>query len=218
MPFGSIVSFMESHDEERMGYKQLAYAPESVKNDIAVRMKRLALNAAFFLLVPGPKMIWQFGEVGYDFSINQNSDEKFHDSDPGGYRTANKPIRWDYYSSAYPDRMALYDTYSGLLRFRKENATFFDEGCWVRLYADTDEGSVEWPGRYLYVKDSASERWFAVVGNFGLEAADIYVGGPGDGITVSRWYDSMNRSVSYDGNNVFKIYMQPGEFRILTSW
>lgn len=219
MPFGSIVSFMESHDEERMGYKQLAYAPESVKKDIAVRMKRLGLNAAFFLLVPGPKMIWQFGELGYDFSINQNEEEKFHESDPGGYRTANKPIRWDYFDeSENPERVALYNTYSSLLDFRFSNPTFFDMGAWVRLYADTDEGNVEWPGRYLYVKDSVSDRWFAVVGNFGLEAADIYVGGPGDGITVSRWYDSMNRSVSYDGNTVFKIYMQPGEFRILTSW
>lgn len=219
MPFGSIVSFMESHDEERMGYKQLAYGHESIKEDKAMRMRRLGLNAAFFLLVPGPKMIWQFGEVGYDFSINQNSEGKFHDTDPGGYRTDNKPIRWDYFDAEEnPERVDLYNTYSSLLEFRFSHPTFFDMGAWVRLYADTDEGSTEWPGRYLYVKDNESDRWFALVGNFGVEPADIYVGGPGEGITVSRWYDYSNRSLSYDGNSLFKIYMQPGEFRILTSW
>ena len=219
MPFGSLVSFMESHDEERMAYKQIAYAPESVKNNEELRMRRLGLNAAFCLLVPGPKMIWQFGEVGYDFSINQNEEGKFHESDPSGYRTANKPIRWDYFSEEYPHRMALYNTYSELLKFRREHGNFFDEGCWVRLYADTDDGDKEWPGRYLYVKDSKNDNWFALVGNFGLEAADIYVGGPGDvEKKVARWYEYKDKSKSYDGNNVFSLYLQPGEFRILTSW
>ena len=219
MPFGSLVSFMESHDEERMAYKQIAYAPESVKNNEELRMRRLGLNAAFCLLVPGPKMIWQFGEVGYDFSINQNEDGKFHESDAGGYRTANKPIRWDYFSEEHPHRMALYNTYSEILKFRRDHGNFFDEGCWVRLYADTDEGDKEWPGRYLYVKDSKNDNWFALVGNFGLEATNIYVGGPGDvEKKVERWYEYKDKSKSYDGNNVFSIYLQPGEFRILTSW
>ncbi|KAA6301353.1 MAG: hypothetical protein EZS26_002550, partial [Candidatus Ordinivivax streblomastigis] len=35
-------------------------------------MKQLAVNTAFFLTVPGPKMIWQFGELGYDISIEQD--------------------------------------------------------------------------------------------------------------------------------------------------
>ena len=89
----------------------------------------------------------------------------------------------------------------------------------MRLYADTDEGDKEWPGRYLYVKDSKNDNWFALVGNFGLEATNIYVGGPGDvEKKVERWYEYKDKSKSYDGNNVFSIYLQPGEFRILTSW
>lgn len=217
MPFGSIVSFMESHDEERMAYKQKAYAHASIKDNMDARMKRLGLNAAFCLLIPGPKMIWQFGELGYDFSINSNGEGKLVDGED--HRTDVKPIRWDYYDAAEnPERVELYNTYSRILDFRFSHPTFFDAGAWVRLYADTDEGNVEWPGRYLYVKDKDSDRWFAVVGNFGVDAADIYVGGPGDGVTVSRWYNHYNRSESYDGTSMFKIWMQPGEFRILTSW
>ena len=217
MPFGSIVSFMESHDEERMGYKQLAYGHESIKDDIAARMKRLGLNAAFTLLVPGPKMIWQFGELGYDYSINSNGDGEIKEGED--HRTDIKPICWEYFDEAQnPERVALYNTYSMLLDFRAANPTFFDEGAWVRLYADTEEGGAEWPGRYLYVKDKNSDRWFALVGNFGVEAADIYVGGPGEGASVSRWYNSQNKSEQYDGTSMFKINMAPGEFRLLTSW
>lgn len=217
MPFGSIVSFMESHDEERVAYKQLAYGDASFKEDIGMRMKRLGLNAAFFLLVPGPKMIWQFGELGYDFSINSNGEGEIVSGED--HRTDVKPIRWDYFDAEQnPERVELYNTYSRLLEFRWNNPTFFDAGAWVRFYADTDEGSVEWPGRYLYVKDKDSDRWFAVVGNFGVEKADIYVGGPGEDITVSKWYNHFNRSESYNGNSMFSITMEPGEFRILTSW
>ena len=30
----------------------------------------MELAACFNLPLPGPKMIWQFGELGYDYSIN----------------------------------------------------------------------------------------------------------------------------------------------------
>ena len=57
MPFGSLVSFMESHDEERISFKAKEYAPENVKEDLGARMRRSGICAAFSLLVPGPKMI-----------------------------------------------------------------------------------------------------------------------------------------------------------------
>lgn len=52
MPFGSLVGFMESHDEERTAYKQTAYGNGNLKTDLAARMQREELNAAFFLTVP----------------------------------------------------------------------------------------------------------------------------------------------------------------------
>ncbi len=30
----------------------------------------MELAGAFFFTIPGPKMMWQFGELGYDFSID----------------------------------------------------------------------------------------------------------------------------------------------------
>ena len=113
MPFGAYVGFMESHDEERTAYKALKEGVSGISGDsnLAARMKREALNAAFFLTVPGPKMLWQFEELGYDISIEQNG------------RPGKKPVHWDYLENA--DRMALHDTYASLMKFRKENPRFF---------------------------------------------------------------------------------------------
>lgn len=66
------IGFMESHDEERAAYKQTQWGDEALKTDLTTRMRQLEVNASFFFTVPGPKMIWQFGEMGYDVSIEEN--------------------------------------------------------------------------------------------------------------------------------------------------
>ena len=69
------------------------------------RIRQLAANAAFFFTVPGPKMIWQFGELGYDFSINSNETGTAVSEE---YRTSRKPIRWDYYENATRKELLRY--------------------------------------------------------------------------------------------------------------
>ena len=51
------VGYMESHDEERVAYKQKTYGNYDFKTNLATRMDQLEVNAAFFLTVPGPKMV-----------------------------------------------------------------------------------------------------------------------------------------------------------------
>jgi 1,4-alpha-glucan branching enzyme len=67
------VGYMESHDEERMAYSSITYGNSAGSyntKDSTTAYKRSALCAALFMPLPGPKMIWQFGELGYDYSIN----------------------------------------------------------------------------------------------------------------------------------------------------
>lgn len=115
MPYGSLVGYMESHDEERTAYKALKWGAGEVASDLAVRMRRLSLNAAFSLLVPGPKMIWQFGELGYDISIEENG------------RTGAKPLHWEYADDSA--RAALHDTYRALIRWRLAHPEFYNESA-----------------------------------------------------------------------------------------
>jgi hypothetical protein len=57
-------------------------------------------------------MIWQFGETGYDYSINTCENGTINND----CRTNPKPVKWDYYSNA--NRKSLYDVYSTMLRLK----------------------------------------------------------------------------------------------------
>ena len=70
-----LVGYMESHDEERLMFRNLAYGNSGGSYNIKslnTALERMELAGAFFFTIPGPKMIWQFGELGYDFSIDEN--------------------------------------------------------------------------------------------------------------------------------------------------
>ena len=66
------VSYAESHDEERMQYKCKAYGNGDLKTNEAARLGRVAENVAFNVLLNGAHMLWQFEEIGYDYSIDYN--------------------------------------------------------------------------------------------------------------------------------------------------
>ena len=117
----------------------------AAESAFTVAMRRAGASAAFFLTVPGPKMIWQFGEIGYDYSIDYND------------RTGEKPVVTDQYM-AVPERKALYDTYAALLKFRKDNPRFFDKDA---NFTWTPSGAVK---KITCTVDGKS---FHVVGNFG---------------------------------------------------
>jgi glycosidase len=111
-----LMGYMESHDEERTMYRNITFGNASggydVKN-LNTALAREEAAAAVFLTVPGPKMIWQFQERGYDVSI-----------DFGGSNLANKPPRWEYMLN--PNRRKLYDTYKSILDLRKNNPAIFN--------------------------------------------------------------------------------------------
>lgn len=66
------VSYCESHDEERMQYKAKTYGNGDLQTNEEARLGRVAENVAFNVLLNGSHMIWQFEEIGYDISIDQN--------------------------------------------------------------------------------------------------------------------------------------------------
>lgn len=149
------VGFMESHDEERMAYKQSQWGDGVLKTDLNARMEQLALNTTFFLTVPGPKMVWQFGEMGYDISINENG------------RTGRKPLHWEYLDNA--DRKELHDVYAALMKLRNEAPELFSSSAaltWKVGLSDWDNG------RSLLVESVAGKK-LVVVGNFTHAAKEI---------------------------------------------
>jgi hypothetical protein len=116
------VTFMESHDEERMAYKQDKYGHASLKGILATSMENLAMNAVCFLGMPGPKMIWQMGELGYNYNKWCKPDGTDM-TGTGEYETSRKPVKWDYLD--VPERKALYDVYCKMNDLRLDNPDLF---------------------------------------------------------------------------------------------
>jgi 1,4-alpha-glucan branching enzyme len=94
-----VIGYMESHDEERVAWD----LKNSSGQNLAQQMQRLKLNAALFFMVPGPKMIWQFGEFGYDEELNND-------------RLGIKPTRWEYLDD--PERNKLFQVYQSLIKLK----------------------------------------------------------------------------------------------------
>ncbi len=138
-----------------------------------VAMRRAGASAAFFLTVPGPKMIWQFGEIGYDYSIEHNG------------RTGEKPVVTAEYM-ADPERKALYDTYAMLLKFRRENPRFFDR-----------DAKFEWnpKGAVKTITCTVDGKTFHVVGNFGKTNAKVT-------LPSGQWKDRTNDNTSFTSGSV----------------
>lgn len=206
MAFGGYVDYMESHDEERTGYKQRMWGSGTLSSNLKDRMNQLASNAAFFFTVAGPKMIWQFEELGYDYSINSKSDGSDGTDDN---RTDPKPVKWDYYDNI--SRKGLYQTYSKLLSLRTVAPTLF-EGTVTRNWkvSPTDWSN----GRTLTLK-SLDGKGLVVVGNFTDKAIDCTATFPSTG----TWYNYMNESVTLSVTTSQQIIsIPPHEFRLYTNF
>jgi hypothetical protein len=67
------VTYAESHDEERMQYKAKTFGNGAIKTNEATRLARVPASVIMNVLLNGPHMLWQFEEIGYDFSINCNA-------------------------------------------------------------------------------------------------------------------------------------------------
>jgi pullulanase/glycogen debranching enzyme len=109
-----LVTYMESHDEERLMYKNITFGSSSNPNhntkDEYIALGRMQTAAVIFFSQPGPRMIWQFGELGYDISIDVPC------------RVCNKPILWNYFTEAR--RKQLYDVYAAMMHLRNTYSTF----------------------------------------------------------------------------------------------
>ncbi len=114
-PVGSTVSYAESHDEQRIAYDAETNGSSEVKDNVLTRYRRLGSMAAQMLLIPGPKMVWQFGEFGN----NQNTKDSNWNND-----TSPKLVDWDTWL-ADPNSTYLQATYSKIINLRMDNPELF---------------------------------------------------------------------------------------------
>ncbi|MCE1189410.1 MAG: T9SS type A sorting domain-containing protein [Ignavibacteria bacterium] len=187
----NLVGYMESHDEERLMYKNLTWGNSSGNynvKDLGTALDRMKAAGAFFFTIPGPKMLWQFGELGYDTSINSNG------------RVGNKPILWSYYNDS--KRIRLYKTFAELIKLKKNYPAF-----------NTDNFSYDLGNYTKRLVLSHSSMNVVIVGNFGVTASSI----AGNFQSTGTWYDYFTGTSYNVSNTGSQINLQPGEFHIYTS-
>ncbi len=144
--WGSTVSYAESHDEERMAYKQDKYGASGVKGNVEMSMRRLGSVAAQMLFAPGAHMIWQFQEFGADQTTKNTS---------GDNNTNPKKVIWSYLDD--PDRQGLMRDYQALCHLRSKNPDMFEQGVTTLITFGT------WTnGRYASLKKGDRAIYLAV--------------------------------------------------------
>jgi hypothetical protein len=186
-----VVGYMESHDEERLMYKMRTFGKTTQDystRDLGTALERMELAGAFFFTIPGPKLFWQFGELGYDISIDY------------GCRICNKPIRWDYYTEG--KRKKLYQVWSALIKLRTGQPAFSSADFTLNLTEEVkrieinhDDMDVRIIGNFDVTKQSADPSfsrtgwWFDFFGGDSIQVTDLHT----------------------------EIALDPGQFRIYTT-
>ncbi|MFQ6604442.1 MAG: alpha-amylase family glycosyl hydrolase [Fidelibacterota bacterium] len=191
----NLVTYMESHDEERLMFKNLEYGNASGAYDIQelpTALERMKLAGAFFFTLPGPKMIWEFGERGYDVSI-----------DAYGGRLSEKPPRWEYMND--PNRLRLFNTWKALLQLRRNYDIFRSANTNVDLWLNSSTGQKR-------IRLSHPTMNAIIVGNFGIVSHAI---GP-DFHHTGTWYDYFSGDSITVVATTDLVTLLPGEFHIYT--
>ena len=197
----NLVTYAESHDEERLMYKNLLYGASNGGyniQDLNTALKRQELAHCLLLPIPGPKMLWQFGELGYDYSINTCSDGVTIST---GCRTDAKPVRWDYITNQ--NRMHLYKVTAALNNLKKTQALF-----------STTNYNIDLGGFGKRIHLNGTTQNAVVVGNFQTTALTMVPGFQHTG----TWYDYFSGTAFEvtDLNNGF--YFEAGEYHIYTDY
>jgi 1,4-alpha-glucan branching enzyme len=194
-----VVGYMESHDEDRIGYELKTYGnalPAYNLRTLPVGMRRIEMLNNLLYTVPGPKMLWQFGEVGYDFPINYCEDGSVNNN----CRTGPKPIRWDYFSNPY--RRHLYDATAALLQLRKNYDVFETTDFQLNL----NSGQI----RSIFLNDD--ELNVAVFANVGTTATTVT--NPAFQ-HIGEWYEYYTGDTLFVGSGVPTTFqLAPGEYRL----
>ncbi|MCU0421830.1 MAG: alpha-amylase family glycosyl hydrolase [Bacteroidia bacterium] len=187
--FPNLVTYAESHDEERIMHTTLNFGNASggysTKN-LSNALKRVAAYHALLLPLKGPKMLWQGGELGYEVSINTNG------------RTGNKPFRWEYLSNS--ERVATLNQVGMLARLKQH----------VSFGSDNYTYDVAGTGKILKVNHDSMNTLIA--GNFDVVSLNLTPGFQKTG----WWYNYITGDSINVTNTGMTISLQPGAYVVYT--
>jgi len=124
-----LITYAESHDEERLMYKNLNFGNSSNSEhnvkEIEIALERMKSLGASLLLIPGPKMIWHFSEMGMENSI-YTCDDGTYGGDNCKLSTKPQP-QWDDNWNFLSKRIEIYDYWKKLIYLKINEPVFEGE-------------------------------------------------------------------------------------------
>lgn len=194
------ITYIESHDEERLVYKAKQFGNQnagySVKNH-ATSLDRAALASLFFFPLPGPKMMWQFQELGYDYPINYCPDGSINQN----CRTAPKPITWNYLQD--PNRIELFQIISAMNHLKKEYEVFQDGNMNILFPKESI--------KIIHLQKESHR--IAIMGNFGTTEGYTKQTFPAAG----TWYEFFSGDSLPITSQTIELRLEPGEYRLYSN-
>jgi hypothetical protein len=133
-------------------------------------------------------MFWQFGELGYDVSIDQNG------------RTGEKPIYWNYQTNK--GRKNLYNVWSSLINLKTTQDVFETTDYTANL-----NGMV----KSIYLNHTSMN--VVVLGNFNVTTQSVSVNFQQTG----KWYEFFKGDSITITSNQQTFSFAPGEYRLYTT-
>ena len=207
-----VMGYAESHDEERLMYKNIQYGANlngyNVKTP-ATALSRMSALGAVSLLVPGPKMIWHFGELGWDlsiFSCNNGTVNTSSDATAGDCKLDTKPQpQWVNSWLTDGGRGKIYTDWAKMIALKINEPVFVGT-------ATMSSGTTLTP--FIKITNSALAstqlKDVLILTNFDVSAQNVATGFPYTG----TWYNLMdNTSITVTNVNA-TMNIPAGEYRI----
>ena len=208
-----LMGYAESHDEERLMYKNLQFgnsanAAHNVKT-LNVALSRMSAIGAVSLLVPGPKMIWHFGELGWEnsiFACNNGTVNTSSDATSGDCKldTKQQP-QWVNNWLGDTNRSKIYNDWSKMITMKTVEPVFSGT-------ATISNTSSLYPNIKITNSALASSQLkdVLILANFNVTTQNVATGFPYTG----EWYNLMDNTTITVANVNDLITIPAGEYRI----
>ncbi|RZJ66727.1 MAG: T9SS type A sorting domain-containing protein [Flavobacterium sp.] len=209
-----LIGYPESHDKERMVYGMMTYGngagASPPLNNLNNSLGRMSSIGATSLLVPGPKMIWHFAELGYDDSIYTCNNGTVNDESgviTGDCKLDTKPQeQWTNNWLGVTQRAEIYNNYKKMIQLKIQEPVF--EGNYD---ISPDANNIR---QRIYVYDNSLPatqlRNVVVIANFSVAAQSINPSFPYTG----TWYNLMDNTPMTVTNATATISVPAGQFRV----
>jgi glycosidase len=210
-----LMGYPESHDKDRIMYEAKTFGvagTTSPLNNLNNALGRMSAIGATSILVPGPKMIWHFAELGMDDSIWTCNNGVVNSDYDGGVPAGDckldtKPQpQWTNNWLSVSQRAQIFSDWSRFIDLKITEPVF--EGS----YSFSPDGNNLKQRIYIFNTSLPADkiRNVVVLANFSVESQTINP----NFYTTGTWYNLMDNSPFQVTNATAPITIPAGQFRV----